>query len=46
MHYIRKGLLDEIDQFDKAQKEFPDRNDFKVWLSAVKMKYKQWLSRL
>lgn len=45
MHYTKKGLLDEIDQFDKAQKAFPDRNDFKSWLSAVKMKYKQWLSR-
>ena len=45
MHYIRKGLLDEMNQFDKAQKAFPDRNDFRTWLSAVKMKYKQWLSR-
>jgi hypothetical protein len=45
MHYLKKGLLDEIDQFDKAQKASPDRNDFNAWLSAVKMKYKQWLSR-
>jgi hypothetical protein len=45
MHYIKKGLLDEIDQFDKVQKAFPDRNDFRTWLSAIKMRYKQWLSR-
>jgi hypothetical protein len=46
MHHTKKELLDEIDQFEKAYKESPNRNNFKAWLSAVKKKYNQWLSRI
>jgi len=45
MHHTKKELLDEIERFEKAYKESPDGNDFRAWLSEVKKKYNQWLSR-
>lgn len=46
MHRVKKDFLEEIGRFEKAYKESPGRNDFKVWTVAVKEKYSQWLSRL
>ena len=46
MHTIRRGLLEDLDAFEKKFRAAPSENSFKDWLAQRQGRYEAWLSRL
>ena len=45
--YVRaRGILDDIEMFEKALRQPASQTDYRSWLAATTEKYRQWLSRL
>lgn len=46
MHSARRGLLDDLEQFEQRLKDSPAGTSFKDWLEQKRAQFEAWLARL